>query len=133
MIGEIMKDKILYKFLFAVTFTLLLGGIFANGVYAASTAKKHVGALDEFHAKTDVQCADCHGDESQRAAVPMVKCLECHDTTELSKKTAAVKPTNPHNNRHYSTEADCNLCHHQHKKSENFCLPCHGRFDFVVP
>jgi hypothetical protein len=44
-----------------------------------------------------------------------------------------AKPRNPHENRHYGTEADCNLCHHQHKKSENFCLPCHQRFDFVVP
>ncbi len=128
-----MKNKILCKFLFAVTFTLLVGGIFASGVYAANTAKKQVGTLDEFHAKADVTCADCHGDVSQREAVEMVKCLECHDTAELAEKTANVKPTNPHKNRHYNTEADCNLCHHQHKKSENFCLPCHGRFDFVVP
>lgn len=48
-------------------------------------------------------------------------------------KTADIKPTDPHKNRHYNTEADCNLCHHQHGKSENFCLPCHDRFNFHVP
>jgi len=128
-----MKNNTLHTFVFAVACTIFLGGISATGVYAASTAKKQVVALDAYHAKMDVTCADCHGDENQRHAVPVIKCLECHDTTELAEKTANVKPTNPHKNRHYSTEADCNLCHHQHKKSENFCLPCHARFDFVVP
>lgn len=128
-----MKNNTLHKVLYASAFTILLGGIFANGIYAKSTAEKQVVALDEFHASVDVKCADCHGDENQREAVPMIKCLECHDTTELAEKTADVTPTNPHENRHYGTEADCNLCHQQHKKSENFCLPCHGRFDFIVP
>ena len=130
-----MKTETLHinKILFAIAFTALLGCIFASGVYAAKTAKKQVGQLDEIHASNDVSCADCHGDENQRKAVPMVKCVECHDTAELAKNTADTKPTNPHKNRHYSTEADCNLCHHQHKKSENFCLPCHDRFVFVTP
>ena len=128
-----MKNNTLHSFVFALAWTIFLGGIFASDIYAASTAKKQVVALDEFHVNMDVTCADCHGDENQRKAVPMIKCLECHDTTELAEKTANVKPTNPHKNRHYGTGADCNLCHQQHRKSENFCLPCHARFDFIVP
>lgn len=129
-----MKSKTLLKFLFAISLMMLLGGVCTSTVYAAAdTDKKQVTQLDEFHADNDVTCADCHGDTNQREAVTMVKCLECHDTTELAEKTAAGMPTNPHQNRHYGTEASCNLCHHQHKKSENFCLPCHGRYNFVVP
>lgn len=89
--------------------------------------------LDEYHAGNGVACADCHGDTKERQPVPMVKCLECHDTEELAKTTSNVTPTNPHKNRHYSTEADCNLCHHQHRRSENFCLPCHTRFTLDTP
>lgn len=63
----------------------------------------------------------------------MLTCLECHDTDELAEATAELKPTNPLKNRHYDTGADCNLCHHQHRASVNFCLPCHVRFDFDVP
>jgi hypothetical protein len=55
-------------------------------------------------------------------------CLSCHgegDSKALAAKTAKVKPLNPHENRHYGTEADCGLCHRQHEKSVNFCLDCH--------
>jgi hypothetical protein len=133
MLGEIMKSTILHKFLFAIVCTILLGGMSATGLYAASTAQNDTVLLDALHAGNDVACTDCHGDNTQREAVSMLTCLECHDTAALAETTADVKPTNPHKNRHYSTEADCNLCHHQHKKSENFCLPCHVRFDFSVP
>lgn len=130
-----MKAKTLHiqKFLFAIVFTVFFCGISASGVSAATAEKKPGSQLDEIHAGNGVTCADCHGDNNQRGAVLMVQCLDCHDTTDLAKKTANVAPTNPHQNRHYGTEADCNLCHHQHKKSENFCLPCHARFDFVAP
>lgn len=128
-----MKNTTLHTFLVAIAFAALLSGISATGIYAGSTDNKEGMALDQYHASRDVACADCHGENTQRQTVPMVKCLECHDTAELAEKTAGIKPTNPHKNRHYDTEADCNLCHHQHRKSENFCLPCHARFDFVVP
>lgn len=128
-----MKIKSLYTFFFAISLTMFVDSIFTSTVNAANTEKNQVVQLDEFHADNDVTCADCHGDDNQRKAVPMIKCLECHDTTELAEKTADYKPTNPHKNRHYNTEADCNLCHQQHQKSKNFCLPCHDRFDFIVP
>lgn len=118
-----------YKFLFAIGLTLFLGGIFSGSLYAA----EKTGLLDAYHAENGIACADCHENEMKREAVSMVKCLECHDVDELAESTADLKPTNPHLNRHYNTGADCNLCHHQHRKSENFCLPCHARFDFMVP
>ena len=64
----------------------------------------------------------------------MTKCLTCHgDTKAIAQRTANVKPTNPHNSRHYGTEADCNSCHHQHTKSESLCADCHPSFKFKVP
>ncbi len=112
------------KLVFALALALVLGGAFAGSALAQ---------LDQSHASAGVSCADCHGDQTQREPVAMLKCLECHDTKDVAEATAELKPTNPHNNRHYGTETNCNYCHHQHQKSENFCTPCHLRFTFDVP
>lgn len=135
LIGDIMKTKILYlhKLLLIISLNLFFGVFFVCSLHAANSGQKQAPLLDEIHAGKNIACADCHGNEGQRSVVAMITCLDCHDTTELAEATAEGQPTNPHENRHYSTEADCNLCHHQHKKSENFCLPCHNRFDFIVP
>lgn len=121
-----MKTKTMHMlvFVFAVA---LLGGAFAGSVLAADVQ------LDQFHASNGVTCNDCHGDQAKREPVAMIKCLDCHDTAAVAKATADLEPTNPHDNRHYSTETNCNYCHHQHRQSENFCTPCHLRFDFDVP
>ncbi len=129
-----MKNKTLQKFLLAISLSMFLGGFLAGAVCAANTPKMENGELGKLHAGQGVECAQCHGKVKKPEPVSMEKCLSCHgETIKLAEKTANVKPHNPHENRHYGTEADCNLCHHQHKKSENFCLPCHQRFDFVVP
>jgi hypothetical protein len=129
-----MKNKTLQKFLFAISLTMFLGGIFASAVYPANMAKMENGELGKLHDSMGITCAQCHGKVKKLGTVSMEKCLSCHgETKQLAEKTANAKPRNPHENRHYGTEADCNLCHHQHKKSENFCLPCHQRFGFVVP
>ena len=127
-----MKDKTIQKFLFAVALVTFLSGSFAGGVYAANTTKVKDEELGKMHARMGVECSQCHGNVAKPEPVSMEKCVSCHDTKKLAEKTTGVKPTNPHNSKHYSTEADCNLCHHQHKRSENFCLPCHQRFNFEV-
>ena len=122
------------SFSLAVSMVALLAGICAAGVCAAQAAEVKGGELGKLHTSMGVTCAQCHENATKPEPVTMEKCLSCHgDTQKLAKKTANVKPRNPHDSRHYGTEADCNLCHHQHRKSENFCLPCHQRFDFVVP
>lgn len=129
-----MKNKSIQRFLFAMSLVMFFGSVLAGGVSAATTAKGKDGDLAKLHASKGITCAQCHENVKKPEAVPMLKCVGCHGPTEkLAAKTAHVKPLNPHENRHYGTEADCNLCHHQHKKSVNFCLPCHQRFDFVVP
>jgi hypothetical protein len=85
------------------------------------------------HALKDVKCAQCHGKVKKPEPVEMSQCVACHGSTaKLAEKTKDVKPNNPHTSPHYGTELDCNLCHHQHAKSENYCAQCH-KFDFIVP
>ena len=105
-----------------------------GGLWAAAPAAKSQEASLSKHAERGVACGQCHGKAPKKDAVSMQKCLGCHGgTKELAARTAKVKPTNPHENRHLGTEADCNRCHHEHAKSENLCLPCHQRFGFKVP
>ena len=99
----------------------------------AETQKKPAKFLDQVHAENDVSCIDCHDPAQKREAVGMLTCLECHDTEEVADATADNPYSNPHRNDHYGTEADCNLCHHQHQVSENYCTPCHLRFEYEVP
>jgi hypothetical protein len=84
------------------------------------------------HALNGIRCAECHDSLKQLRPVPTWKCTSCHGPTkDLAARTANVKPTNPHQSRHYGTDADCDKCHHQHVKSENDCGKCHP-FNFQV-
>lgn len=98
----------------------------------AGTLKTKVPG-SHLHALKGIKCEQCHGTAKKKEAVEMAKCVTCHGATaKLAEKTANVKPHNPHQSPHYGTDADCNLCHHQHAKSENLCAQCH-KFDYVVP
>ena len=92
------------------------------------------GQLPLFHAHllSGLTCKSCHNDPAKAEAPDVSTCTKCHDPEKVSAATANVKPRNPHNSPHYGTGADCNLCHHQHEKSENFCATCH-QFKFKVP
>jgi hypothetical protein len=85
------------------------------------------------HQLADVTCLKCHGKTQKPEALTVEQCVACHGSTaKLAEKTKDVKPSNPHTSPHYGTELDCNLCHHQHAKSENYCAQCH-KFDFKTP
>lgn len=102
-------------------------------VFAGSALANKAVLLDQTHAAAGVKCSSCHGKAETREPVTMLKCVKCHNTTKLAKKTANVKPTNPHKNRHFDTETTCSNCHNVHEKSQNYCEGCHARFNFVVP
>ena len=98
----------------------------------AGTLKTKVPG-SHLHTLRGIKCEQCHGKVKKAEPVEMAKCIQCHgETAKLAEKTEKVKPANPHRSPHYGTDADCNLCHHQHAKSENLCAQCH-KFDFVVP
>jgi hypothetical protein len=84
------------------------------------------------HNLAGVTCEKCHGKAKKQEAPEMKQCLTCHNPEKLVEKTAKIKPENPHTSPHYGNSLDCNLCHLQHGKSENYCNQCH-KFDFIVP
>ncbi len=102
--------------------------------HASGTTADLRGRLPLFHSHllSGLTCASCHADPKAPEPVEAATCMGCHDPQQVATTTAAVKPTNPHESPHYGNKADCNLCHHQHEKSENYCSQCHT-FDFKVP
>jgi hypothetical protein len=86
-----------------------------------------------FHLLADVTCEDCHEEMSEPEETAMETCVACHGSPEeLVETTKDTKPTNPHTSPHYGTDLDCNLCHHQHAASEDYCAYCHD-YDFKTP
>ncbi len=84
------------------------------------------------HNLAGVTCDGCHDKKDKQESVEFERCLMCHEIDRIVAKTSKIKPTNPHTSPHYGKDLDCNLCHHQHAKSENYCNQCHD-FKFVVP
>jgi hypothetical protein len=84
------------------------------------------------HQLNGVTCIKCHMTTEKPTVVKMEQCVACHPLEKLVEQTAKITPENPHTSPHYGTDLDCNVCHHQHRKSENFCAQCHA-FEFRVP
>jgi DnaJ-class molecular chaperone len=129
------KDKY-FRGLRSAALAMFLGVVLAGAVHTqAAAAGAEEGPLGKVHVAKGVKCADCHGQAKKSEPVLQEKCLSCHgkgDSKALAAKTANVKPLNPHESRHYGTEAECALCHRNHEPSVNFCLDCHPRFNFKV-
>jgi Cytochrome c3 len=126
------ETKMIKRILFLV---VLLGACIGIGMSAMAQSAKSGGsaqaAVTSKHANKGVACKQCH-DTKKPEPVAMNKCVTCHSTKSVAQRTANVKP-NPHDSRHFGTEADCNTCHHQHKPSVSLCADCHPRFNFKVP
>ncbi len=88
--------------------------------------------LSHTHQLAGTTCKSCHDNPRKAEPAKSAKCLTCHVGEAIFAATEAVKPSNPHGSPHYGRESDCNLCHHQHDKGENYCAQCHN-FKFKVP
>ncbi len=89
-------------------------------------------SLSHIHILSDVSCFDCHGKARPIKPLSTDDCYSCHENLDdLIYRTSGVDP-NPHEN-HYG-DLECDLCHRQHSKSENFCDQpgCH-EFGYIVP
>ena len=85
------------------------------------------------HKAKGITCVDCHGKAKKKTFVPAERCLGCHGpAADLVKKTANVKPENPHDSPHWGATMECNVCHRQHEKTVNWCNHCHA-YGFSVP
>ena len=87
--------------------------------------------LSHTHLLNGVVCRDCHAEIDPAGYVDKGICMTCHRPQDLVIATRDVRPANPHDS-HYGPELDCDLCHHVHASSENFCNQCHA-FDFTIP
>jgi len=87
----------------------------------------------DLHKAKGVTCVDCHGNAKKKTFVAAERCLGCHGSpADLVKKTANVKPENPHDSPHWGPTMECNVCHRQHEKTVNWCNHCHA-YGFKVP
>lgn len=104
------------------------------GCHEKAGPQKLQGKLpaSHLHQLRGITCEKCHGKAKKPEEVNDRQCLTCHNADKLAERTATVRPENPHTSPHYGTTLDCNLCHHQHAKSENFCSQCHD-YKFMVP
>lgn len=104
------------------------------GCHDKAGPQKLTGKLpgSHVHQLKGMTCDRCHEKGKKPEAVPMDTCVKCHNPDKLVEKTAKVKPENPHTSPHYGNTLDCNACHHQHQKSEDFCAQCH-KFNFKTP
>ncbi len=91
----------------------------------------HTLPLSHSHLLSGVTCVNCHGKTDPAGAVGSEQCMACHKPEQLPEKTKGNKEANPHNS-HYGPEMDCDLCHHVHAPSANYCNQCH-EFTFIVP
>jgi len=63
----------------------------------------------------------CHGAAKPPRDVAFERCVNCRETAALAQSTAERKLANPHDSPHNGKDAGCNLCHHQHERSEVCC------------
>jgi len=86
--------------------------------------------LSDKHKVAGIGCGDCHNGNPPKELAPTEVCTKCHgDQAKLANRTQKVIP-NPHES--HLGEVKCELCHHAHKPSENYCSTCH-EFNFKVP
>ena len=92
---------------------IAMAALFTAGAYAADVAIPT-------SAKHKQDCTMCHQDGFK--PVPTEKCLTCHADINTGSYTLANGKENPHVSIHYLPETvDCNLCHREHGKSQNYC------------
>lgn len=107
--------------------------LFAALVSFSLTAAQPPTTTSEVHKAKGVTCGDCHGKGKKKTFVLAERCLSCHGpAADLVKKTANVKPENPHDSPHWGPKMECNVCHRQHEKTVNWCNHCHA-YGFKVP
>jgi len=138
--GKIMKHThILWRYfkiggccialLTAISLTLLSTTYSStDAVKKSETVKPSLSKHEKY---AELTCEDCHPTKPPKP-VTTKQCLSCHGSLEeVAGMTRHLDP-NPHNPPHYGTGLDCDLCHHEHFESENFCSQCH-EWKLVIP
>jgi len=115
---------------FAVIYCALCASISSSMESISKDASKKISQSKHCQC-AEISCADCHLTGNPKP-LGTEDCLACHGSfEEIAGGTAKLDP-NPHNSPHYGPELDCDLCHHEHSRSENFCAQCH-EWELIVP
>jgi fumarate reductase flavoprotein subunit len=86
--------------------------------------------LADKHKALGLSCDACHG-TGKKKAVPMEKCLGCHESyPKVAERTKQLEP-NPHDN--HLVDLECSKCHQGHKPQVNYCQTCHADMEFRKP
>lgn len=131
MIVKIKMITVKKVFLLLVTGSIMFA--FSYNYFSLGWAGQPLFLIDK-HKKAGVACKDCHKESSSQKQVPMAVCYQCHgEQIKLAERTQKVIP-NPHNSHIDALMGDlkCELCHHVHKPSEDYCGKCHD-YGFMVP
>ena len=89
-------------------------------------------ALSSKHKKyAELTCDDCHM-TTTLTGITTDQCLSCHGSFEEVAAVTKNMDPDPHDSPHYGKELDCDLCHHEHSVSENFCAQCH-EWELILP
>jgi len=86
--------------------------------------------LSDKHKAVGIPCEGCHKENPPKEQVPMSVCNGCHGNQEKIAEMSRKVAPNPHDS--HLGNLKCELCHHAHKPSENYCSTCH-EFDYKVP
>ncbi len=94
-------------------------------IMSVGASEKKKALPRDHHEAAGITCGECHSEEPAEEAVATPVCLSCHkDYARPDEDMVNGKP-NPHTAHPNQGFGQCNVCHHEHKASEDGCKPCH--------
>jgi hypothetical protein len=127
--GRISKTRISVMTALAVSFVFATADLMGAELTAGKGPTKVTSS--KHRQEAGMECADCH-EGTPIKPLSSTDCLSCHESFEAVAATTASSKPNPHDSPHYGKALDCELCHHEHTPSENFCAQCHD-WSLTVP
>jgi hypothetical protein len=100
--------------------------------HSGATSLRTKMPLSHKHKLNGLTCDQCHENIEPKKVVESSVCQTCHNDSQALIGATKGLPINPHFSPHDGKTPDCNKCHHQHKKSVNYCAGCHG-LEYKVP
>jgi hypothetical protein len=110
---------------------LMLFSTVSSGTGPVNDSETGKPFLSKHKKYAELTCKDCHPAPTPER-LRTEQCLSCHGSLEEVAGATKNSDPDPHNSPHYGPGLDCDLCHHEHSVSENFCSQCH-EWELIVP
>lgn len=123
------------------TLAIIAAAVCSSILFAQAASAAGMPSMSK-HGQRGIACTVCH-DGGKFAPAATQKCLACHKSDELVKKTDRLNyvsemknpktgeikkhtaRVNPHDSYHFDRTEDCTDCHREHRASVNDCATCH--------